>query len=66
MKLTQDLPCPYEGCNAMIPFDTQQLMMGVQFACPDCQGQIGLVPESQPFEGEKMEKFKAIKRPHIT
>jgi len=56
----QSIPCP--TCQAKIPFDTNQLLMGVQFACPNCQSVIGLAAESKEIVQETMQKLEEIKK----
>jgi transcription initiation factor IIE alpha subunit len=56
----QTIPCP--ECGTKIPFDTKQLLMGVQFACPKCQSLIGLAQESKPLVEEAMEKLERVKQ----
>ncbi|TKC10499.1 hypothetical protein FA048_09960 [Pedobacter polaris] len=56
---SQNIPCPV--CSTGIPFDTKQLMMGVQFACPNCAASVGLAPESKELVQETMEKLEAAK-----
>lgn len=55
----QNIPCP--TCNTKIPFDTQQLLLGVKFICPNCQSAIGLAEESKTIVEETMKKFKDMK-----
>jgi transcription initiation factor IIE alpha subunit len=55
----QSIPCPV--CNNKIPFDTKQLLMGVQFICSNCNAAIGLADESKPIVKETMEKFEELK-----
>jgi transcription initiation factor IIE alpha subunit len=55
----QSIPCPV--CQTKIPFDTRQLLMGVQFACPNCNASIGLASESHQLVQETMEKFEDMK-----
>ncbi|MBN8838369.1 MAG: hypothetical protein J0I09_13990 [Sphingobacteriia bacterium] len=55
----QTIPCPV--CNSKIPFDTKQLLMGIQFSCPNCQASIGLSQESKPIVEETMQKFNELK-----
>lgn len=57
--LEQQIPCPV--CNTKIPFDTQQLIAGVQFACPNCHASIGLALESKAIVEETMKKFEELK-----
>ena len=55
----QSIPCPV--CQTKIPFDTKQLLLGVQSACPNCDASIGLSDGSKPLVQETMEKFEAVK-----
>ncbi len=55
----QNIPCPV--CQTKIPFDTKQLLMGVQFVCPNCQAAIGLADQSKPLVQETMDKFEQLK-----
>jgi hypothetical protein len=57
----QTIPCPI--CGTKIPFDTNQLIMGVQFSCPntECDASIGLAGESKEIVKETMEKFETFK-----
>jgi hypothetical protein len=57
----QAIPCPV--CGTKIPFDTNQLIMGVQFSCPniECDASIGLAGESKVIVKETMRKFEAVK-----
>lgn len=55
----QSIPCP--DCGTKILFDTKQLLMGVQFACPTCFAKIGLAPESRPIVQETIEKLEDLK-----
>ncbi len=59
MNKEQTIPCPV--CQTKIPFDTKQLLLGVQFVCSNCQASIGLADESKPIVKETMEKFEAVK-----
>ena len=56
---SQNIPCP--DCKTPIPFDTYQLLMGVQFTCPHCAACIGLASESKELVQETMQKFEDIK-----
>jgi transcription initiation factor IIE alpha subunit len=56
----QSIPCP--ECKTQIPFDTRQLLMGAQFACPNCNIRISLADESKPIVEKTMEKFDELKR----
>jgi len=56
----QSIPCP--SCKTNIPFDTRQLLMGVQFVCPTCQAVLGLAPESRGIVQETIDKFDEIKK----
>jgi transcription initiation factor IIE alpha subunit len=55
----QSIPCP--TCKNKIPFDTNQLLLGVQFVCSNCQSAIGLAPDSKPIVQEAMQKLEAAK-----
>jgi transcription initiation factor IIE alpha subunit len=55
----QTIPCP--TCNTKIPFDTRQLLMGIQFVCPNCHAAIGLAMDSKPVVEETMKKFDDVK-----
>jgi transcription initiation factor IIE alpha subunit len=56
----QTIPCP--ECGTKIPFETRQLLMGVQFPCPKCQSLIGLAQESKPLVEEAMNKLEKVKQ----
>lgn len=53
------IPCPL--CNNKIPFDTHQLLLGVQFVCSNCQSAIGLAAESKEVVRETMQKLEVAK-----
>lgn len=55
----QSIPCPV--CQTKIPFDTKQLLLGIQFTCPNCNASIGLSDESKPLVQDTMEKFEEVK-----
>jgi transcription initiation factor IIE alpha subunit len=55
----QYMPCPV--CNNSIPFNTKQLLMGVQFVCSNCNAAVGLAPESKGIVEDAMEKLEALK-----
>ena len=55
----QSVPCPV--CNTKIPFDTKQLLMGIQFVCPNCQAAIGLSTESKDVVENTMTKLQMLK-----
>jgi transcription initiation factor IIE alpha subunit len=59
MHSDQSIPCP--TCNTKIPFDTKQLLLGIQFICPNCQAAIGLAQESKAVVQETMAKFEEVK-----
>lgn len=59
IQQNQNIPCPI--CKTNIPFDTQQLMMGVRFSCGNCNATIGLADESKEVVEQTMEKFESIK-----
>ena len=58
----QTIPCPV--CGTKIPFDTNQLLLGILFKCPSpgCDASIGLPGESKPIVEETMNKFNELKR----
>jgi len=56
----QKIPCPV--CTTAIPFDVRQLLMGVQFTCPNCLAAIGLAVESKDSVNDALEKFKDVKQ----
>lgn len=56
----QTIPCPV--CQTKIPFDTQQLLAGVKFMCPNCQAAIGLADESKPLVQKTMDGFDQLKK----
>lgn len=55
----QSIPCPV--CQTKIPFDTKQLLLGIQFTCPNCAASIGLSDESKPLVQDTMKKFEEVK-----
>jgi transcription initiation factor IIE alpha subunit len=55
----QSIPCPV--CKTKIPFDTKQLLLGVQFVCSNCQSAIGLATESKAIVQKTIEKFEVVK-----
>jgi transcription initiation factor IIE alpha subunit len=55
----QTLPCPV--CNTKIPFDAQQLLMGTQFTCSNCNAIIGLANESKPIVENALQQFEQFK-----
>tara|TARA_R110002072_G_scaffold85317_4_gene193405 strand:+ start:4958 stop:5161 length:204 start_codon:yes stop_codon:yes gene_type:complete len=58
----QVIPCPV--CNTKIPFDTNQLLMGTSFICPNeqCNASIALSKESKPEIENVITKFENIKK----
>jgi DNA-directed RNA polymerase subunit RPC12/RpoP len=56
----QAIPCP--TCGNKIPFDTNQLLAGIQFICANCHSAIGLAAESKSVVQEAMQKLDATKR----
>lgn len=56
----QQIPCPV--CSTKIPFDTKQLIAGVQFICPNCQASVGLSIESKSVVEDAMKKLDELKR----
>jgi hypothetical protein len=61
-NITQSLPCPV--CQESIPFNTDQLLLGQQFCCPNpaCDATIGLASESKDAVRQTMEKFNDVKK----
>jgi transcription initiation factor IIE alpha subunit len=57
--LEQQIPCPV--CSTKIPFDTRQLIAGVQFTCPNCHASIGLPQESKAIVEETLKKLEELK-----
>jgi len=57
---SQTIPCPV--CQTGIPFDANQLLQGVQFACPNCTAAIGLADESKPLVQETLRSFEETRR----
>ncbi|MCW3102330.1 MAG: hypothetical protein JWO09_770 [Bacteroidetes bacterium] len=55
----QSIPCPV--CQTKIPFDTHQLLTGVQFSCSNCSAAIGLSTESKKLVEETMVKLEDLK-----
>ena len=61
---SQAIPCPVcaeQGRDTKIPFDTQQLLLGVQFACPVCGSEIGLAAESRDTVQNAMDGLEELK-----
>ena len=56
----QKLECPV--CHSKIPFDTNQLLAGAQFVCPECGLKIGLPDESKHIVHTAMKKFEELKK----
>lgn len=55
----QTIPCP--TCQNKVHFNTEQLLMGTQFVCSNCQAAIGLALESKSIVKEAWGKFEAAK-----
>ncbi|RKR83710.1 hypothetical protein BDD43_3924 [Mucilaginibacter gracilis] len=55
----QKIPCPI--CNATILFDVKQLLMGIQFGCPNCHASVGLASESKELVQQTMHKIEELK-----
>lgn len=55
----QNIPCPI--CGTQIAFDTNELLKGIKFACPNCKTEIGLADESKKIVQETMNKFDKVK-----
>lgn len=59
MSTPISIPCP--TCQSQIPADSKQLVLGIQFSCPNCQSVIGLAEESKPMVKDAMEKYLKLK-----
>lgn len=59
MKGEQQIPCP--ACTTMVPFDARQLLLGVNFECPNCHASIGLAADSKPIVEKAVKKLDDIK-----
>jgi len=46
MSLEQSIPCP--DCGTAIHFDTNALLAGAKFACPNCEAEIALTRAGDP------------------
>jgi transcription initiation factor IIE alpha subunit len=57
----QSISCPV--CGTKIPIDTTQLLLGIQFKCPnqDCDVSIGLHNDSKPIVEKTMTKLNELK-----
>jgi len=55
----QTIPCPV--CKAAIPFDTRQLIQGVQFSCPQCSVAVGLATESKGVVRQALDRFDKLR-----
>lgn len=55
----QTIPCPV--CKAAIPFDTRQLIQGVQFSCPNCGVAVGLATESTDVVKQALDRFDELR-----
>lgn len=55
----QSIPCPL--CKTPIPFDTRQLLQGVQFSCPKCSVAVGLANESKEVVQSAMDRFDKLR-----
>lgn len=55
----QSIPCPL--CKTPIPFDTRQLIQGVQFSCPKCSVAVGLATESKDVVKTAMDRFDRLR-----
>lgn len=54
------IPCPV--CQTKIPVKIEELMQGIQFACPTCSSSIGIAPKSMPVVKDTMCKLDEIKK----
>ena len=57
-----NVPCPV--CNTTIPINTQALLTGAKFNCPnvDCDASIALAAESKPVVKDTIETFEELKK----
>ncbi len=55
----QKIPCPV--CSTTILFDVKQLLMGMQFCCPNCHASVGLANESKEMVQKTMHKIEELK-----
>lgn len=58
MKIEQQIPCPV--CAAKIPFDVNQLLLSLNFDCPNCGVSIGLASDSMPIIEQVVQKFDGM------
>lgn len=59
MTTDQTIPCPV--CATKIPFDTNLLLAGTQFNCPNCSASIGISQDNISAAEEAMKKFEELK-----
>lgn len=64
MKSEQSIPCPV--CQTKIVFDSESLLHGHKFSCPNCSAVIGLAQESIAPTADMMEKYKQLKETAFT
>lgn len=57
----QKMPCPVPECDGEISFNTYKLLEGNEFVCPQCDGAIGLAPESREKVKKTMGKFEHMR-----
>lgn len=58
----QTIPCPV--CSSKIPFNVQQLLLGVAFPCSNvaCDAVVALAPESKPMVQEAVQQLESLKK----
>ncbi len=59
MNFEQSIPCPV--CGTKIPFNTNELLKGVTFACSNCKSAIGLAQQSKAVVKEAMDKLEELR-----
>ncbi len=60
MQFNINIPCPV--CQTQIPADSNLLLTGMQFSCPNCNAAIGLSPKSAPVVENAMNEFEELKK----
>lgn len=60
MNLHQSIPCP--SCQSKIPFDVNYLLMGAQFACPNCGSVISLAENSKETVKQSLDDFESLRK----
>lgn len=60
MQFNIHIPCPV--CQTQIPADSNLLLTGMQFSCPNCSAAIGLSQKSTPIVERAMNDFKELRK----